>query len=143
MRRFEDYVDMALPLQECFNVWVLLNAYPHFPGRSPAGEEANLLLRKRAVEWDIAANSTESEKIIWWHLQEDSMDYSGIVTFRHIHHNKQTRVILTMTWNTQMDGRTSFMLDASAGSALRNCLENFEKAALKTQRYNHLLKTAV
>ena len=139
MRRFEDYIDLALPLQECFNVWVAINAYPRFPGRSQPREDRT----QKAVEWDIAANSSDTQKVIWWHFQEESMDYSGIVTFRPIHHSKQTRVILTMTWNIPTDARTSFMLDASAGSVLRNCLETFQKGALQNHIYRPQLKTAV
>ena len=127
MRRFEDHIDLDASIQDCVNTWVSANHYPHFTQYLTHLGKENNITPQYTLDWDLAANSTEAQKILWWHYQDNMGDYSGIVSFREIHHGQHVRVTLIMTWNATADNKTSYLMEANMGLMIRSSLESFKQ----------------
>lgn len=141
MHLFESFLVVDASVQECFKTWVdcvaAWDANAHFPDFKIDSKSLLDLLKEGPLDWDIAANSTDNHKVLWWRRQNSLLDASGVIHFQSLPNEGQTLVTMTLSIHNPLKGVAGFRFESSLSLSLQRALKQFKRIVASHQLQAH------
>jgi uncharacterized membrane protein len=134
---FESHIVVAGSVEDCEQVWkTCINGWlsnDSFLDISSLGKEQSPnkeAVTENSFEWDIAANSSSTHKVICWQHRTKSLESSGILDFYDTaipsNNGTSTEVTLRVTVLNDLKGIAGFRIESQMGELLCRNLKQFK-----------------